>query len=676
MSLFNELGFDKVAVARTLGQLPDDVNQWPQRILSLLYESVPYMEQFAPSLVLSRVEAEQGAAIGSFVVRNNLQSVAPPDGNENRIRVIVLVRDFKLLPFDVFEVGQTLYPLTRESLERAMMNPVMFSGMDVPRPSAPNVWGDMAPPIGSSGVGGYMNAVGKIASAPGICERLAGTIRIEDADVASDAVMSHPEIQQWAVNCGLFAKLASKPFLDGEAIMQRLEEEARLPAFDVIQVTPYRDGYRIKVSAAPEGVAPQTMDVPAQQAQQVLPPQMLQAADQQGAATVTTVPASPDTLMEPLQPITTPGIYRVMDAQGRELTGWVFPALVDAATGAPTGMMLFSNGTSYALQPQIMGNIVAASTDVPASEIVRGLGVFHFRKGRTIVVSAPYTVQGDVQIEGRRFYTATDQMGQEVQIVPEAGIMDLFATIDPASGKQSFVMPQDACFMQLNNLIQLQGAEQMVMSPAGQPAAPMKTAMMDQAHTRGTVLAASESQVYLTGPVFDKIAHEPMNVLDALFLMGASGVPQDVALDALAASRRMGRPLDLYGLASLSAPEDVLKEASAFDAEALPQLPDQLKSDLSIRDTFYFCKVADFSGMPVDPTTLDAILGIGFMNMDNLGTFVDAIPQLESAASLCAELLVAIRVGGLNVPEEYTSRAMFSLARIAENLRALKEYSD
>ncbi|NBS67838.1 hypothetical protein EBT31_02850, partial [bacterium] len=153
MSLFNELGFDKVAVARTLGQLPDDVNQWPQRILSLLYESVPYMEQFAPSLVLSRVEAEQGAAIGSFVVRNNLQSVAPPDGNENRIRVIVLVRDFKLLPFDVFEVGQTLYPLTRESLERAMMNPVMFSGMDVPRPSAPNVWGDMAPPIGSSGVG-------------------------------------------------------------------------------------------------------------------------------------------------------------------------------------------------------------------------------------------------------------------------------------------------------------------------------------------------------------------------------------------------------------------------------------------------------------------------------------------------------------------------------------------
>src|SRR4030067_1075649 len=51
-------------------QLPEDPNTWPHEILQELYKQAPYVADFAPHVVMEKVDGEQGYGLGHIEIAN------------------------------------------------------------------------------------------------------------------------------------------------------------------------------------------------------------------------------------------------------------------------------------------------------------------------------------------------------------------------------------------------------------------------------------------------------------------------------------------------------------------------------------------------------------------------------------------------------------------------------
>jgi hypothetical protein len=74
-----------------------------------------------------------------------------------------------------------------------------------------------------------------------------------------------------------------------------------------------------------------------------------------------------------------------------------------------------------------------------------------------------------------------------------------------------------------------------------------------------------------------------------------------------------------------------------------------------------------------DALTADKILGLGFLNAENVSAFVDMLPSLEAASSKLAEMLIAVRLGLQDIPEVALERMLAALEDVIRGLRSLQE---
>ena len=407
-----------------------------------------------------------------------------------------------------------------------------------------------------------------------LCEKIAGTINLSDFQRfealygdsgVRDLVFDNEDVT--AALRGLF----SEPPVPVEKLASTAVAAALSPRVDVVQIVPSGYGYRVKLSAAPNGVAPQEVQMSAPEAQQALPAEALQTADQQGVATMTGVEAEPDPLQEQVQPVTGFGLYKVFEAgTGRQIVGYVIPGLFDPASG-PTPMSLFVNGGQYALQPQIDGVLVGLNFNLPEGPSVRGLGIFYKTDGKALHATVPYTVISEISVTGpdglpQKYYAAQDPSGAEVQLVVSEGI--LRPTLSGQPGE--ILIPPDYRFLPLDNPIQLEGG-------SGQD--PMMTRQAS-AHDTMMELRAWEGGCDLRGPVFDKLGSGEHDWVDGLFWMAAAGVPQNLGVSLLEKAASSGAPVRIFGLRHLTPVRDAAEEAvekAASDLAAMPPLPCRLR---------------------------------------------------------------------------------------------------
>jgi hypothetical protein len=74
-----------------------------------------------------------------------------------------------------------------------------------------------------------------------------------------------------------------------------------------------------------------------------------------------------------------------------------------------------------------------------------------------------------------------------------------------------------------------------------------------------------------------------------------------------------------------------------------------------------------------DALTADKILGLGFINAENVATFIDLLPSLEGASNKIAEMLVASRLGMKDVPEVALERMLAALEDVIKGLKTLQQ---
>lgn len=90
-----------------------------------------------------------------------------------------------------------------------------------------------------------------------------------------------------------------------------------------------------------------------------------------------------------------------------------------------------------------------------------------------------------------------------------------------------------------------------------------------------------------------------------------------------------------------------------------------------------FCKLAVDVEESEATNTVDAVLGLNFLNDENLIKFVEGIDTLDDALGILSKLLLASRMG-LSIEESPIRTALFSLDDVIRQLRQLKStlYSD
>jgi hypothetical protein len=491
---------------------------------------------------------------------------------------------------------------------------------------------------------------GKQAS---ICTQLAGRINASDFarfnEVHADKAWGK-RIEKNAAVMGCLRELASPAESAADGMTRAMEKEATR-RIDVVQIVPTATGYRVKVSQAPNNVAPMQTEMAPEQAQQAFPPEMLQAADELGAATTTGVEAEPDPLQESPQPINQFGMYKVMEAtEGKQLVGYVFPTLLDPRTGQETPQALFTNGSQFAVQDSILGVLVDVNHNLPESTATRGLGVFYKSNGKAIAATIPFEIMTEVTVEGRKYYASRAPDGMEVQLVKVEGLKMPFL-----SGPGEIAIPADWSFLALDSPVQLEeGASAM---PGG--AVPMKTAQVENIGTMVEVRAWSSHVCDLRGPVFAKIGSGEHSWVDGAFWLAAAGMTQETSTALFDKAASEGRPIRVFGLRPLVPFEETVKAARALAAR-----------DLADWNAPRPCLLKEAVAL-TDGASVDTVLALNFLSPENVDVFMENIPRLEETSTRLASLVLAVQLGLQGVPLTPAVRAMFALEDTISALKAL-----
>jgi len=501
----------------------------------------------------------------------------------------------------------------------------------------------------------------KLEKKASLCQQISGTLNESDFARFNDTFAEtdvRRMIEKNAMVMECLEGLTEEPIVSTEKLASSAISSFTA-GVDVVQVRPVDYGYVIKVSAAPKGVAPKEVKVNAQQAQQALPPEMLQAADQQGAATVTNVPAAPDPLSEKVEPATGFGLYKVTKFDGNTLVGYVIPQLFDPVSGQMSSMSLFTNGSEHSLSPQpIMGSLVGVNTNLPIPESphVRGLGIFAKTTDKAVFATVPYNIVTKVAVEGNAYFAAQDMMGNDVRIIPSEGIATPVAT-----SPQEIVIPIDFRFLPLENPVQLASAQEA-----------MKVAQANAYDTMAEI-RAWDTGCTLGGPVFEKVGSGQHTLADGVFNLAMAGVPQNVATGLLSKAASTGEVVRIFGLNPLSSRAEYIKEAQMdalieVGSQEIPKRVNLLKEISAIT----FSKEASAL---VDIAAVDAVLSLNFLNPENIETFVENLPQLEDASTKLASLVLASQLGLQSIPKTAAVRAMTALEDVITGLKSLKRYS-
>lgn len=653
--------------------LPDDPNQWSDEVLQELAKQVPYLADFDTHVVMETVDGERGYGMGQVEVTN--KSEAPMTSAPEQMvsagirsaRIPVIIRDNKLQPFDVVitEDGRAL-PLTESRLRQALFRPQNFD-VTSKTPGDQSMIGQLYPPYrqnngfggGATGGGG---SVGKTASASGYFEKTAspleGVLELANVSDMADfrAAMRDGQTKRaFAENEATHASVLRI----GQAVPQTLEKRAHTIMQNtrpsVLQVAKAPMGYVLKV-ASHHAWSPVFEHINRGELVRRCGEKIALATDMAGSTTMAGEPGvSEEGMQDPsaLQaaPVDQPGMYEVQTDDGESLSGSVIPNLLDV-DGKPLPIALFTDGQHVAVQSDVSGTHIGDFSPpgmVSASE-ASGHGVF-FTDMNGPIASLPLelgmSIQGPGTDDAARFQATTFD-GRQVQV----SIQPYVQSIQNVDGVM--LVPDSWMWIPLDNAEEVGLAEH-----AGGEA---KTANVARAFTTVQVRGGGANSFNIYGLPVEKLAQDQTTFLsqdDALFLLVGLGADATYAQKKLAAASTGYRPETVRVSHLLKTAEEVRGESMVRAQDYLAHVP------------VHRHRMWKEAAMLPDPTAVDAVLSLGFINPENIATFVGYLPSLDEAQRRMCELLIAARLGMRELSEGSLERAIRAMEDVIQGLRLI-----
>lgn len=708
----SSLTFEKLGSEVTL---PEDPNTWPNEILQELFKQVPYIADFEPHVVMDRVDAERGYAFGHIEVINKTEmqrGVNPSDmasAGIRQARVPVIVKDRKLQPFDVVVTEESkILPLTEARLRQAVFRPQAFD-VTSRTPGDTSMIGQLYPPYrqnyGFGGGGATMSVgMGKQGSAEKVAapQFLLHLIYQGDASKAREGkaalvkqfgkdhvdIASHDE---YIKSYGSKEKKASLleailPTINEEDYTRTVEKlshysadllqnshfvakaldtlskytpEDRMKTASalfsrikptVVQVSKSDDGYTVKAAS-------HLMWLPIDyvhdrgQLIRAFGEKIALAADMNGAVTMADGASQGEhaDMPEADKPelIKDFGLYKVQDEKGRELVGYVIPNLIDV-DGKSLPISLFTNGSQSALQGEIVGIHAGEGNALPEGH-PRGHGCFYLvlPNGKA-QATVPMTLQGSLEEEGSVVISGETFAGTPVEVSIQPNIQMLQAV----DGR--LLVPENMRWLPLDD------AEEVVLT--SDPEQAQKTAGMHLPPVTVTIRSAGMDSFSFSGLPLEKLAYEEKNFLnfnESTFLLAGFGLQPQYAMNKLAQAHVVQAPLDVQIGRGIKLARDMRWDSLNAAAGTLAKIPD-FRVDL----------VKEAAVIP-DPVAVDTILSLGFVNPENVTTFIGYLPVIDEAQSKMCELLIAARLGQRDINVGALEKAIRSTEEVIDGLKVM-----
>ena len=187
----------------------------------------------------------------------------------------------------------------------------------------------------------------------------------------------------------------------------------------------------------------------------------------------------------------------------------------------------------------------------------------------------------------------------------------------------------------------------------------MKTSSMKN-HTTSVRIISDGKAWSLQGTPLNKVAHDQREMLpasDALFMTCCLGVEPDLAMRSLVKAAQVGE-VELRGCKTITLPHEKLAAARSKAQKLIEAIPSR----------HFLLKEA--AGLE-DMNTVDKVLSLGFLNPENISTFVNYIPDFEQTIQRLADILIASRLGMSDVPEVAAKNAMERLEDVTRGLKEL-----
>lgn len=707
-------------------RLPEDPNRWPMEILQELFKQVPYIADFEPHVEMDRADGEKGYGFGHIEISNQTEAPAGSSPDQLQaagirgVRVPVVIREGMLQPLDLIVTSESkVLPLTEPRLRQAIFRPQAFD-VTARTPGDQSMIGQLYPPYRQNyGMGGggiaMSTGIGKQSSAKSQLEQYlerehlneknaaaiddyfsghnirhgrlgkqATTYELGDGEGRSAAFLSKTSSALKKTASLLSAILPTINVSDYETFIDTIAKPgiqaaftknaaATMPAmkalleYDITANAPSKVASAFDSLIAPSVVQisrnpgvgytvkaashlywdPVVQDISPREAIQRFGSKVVLAADLNGAVTIG---QGADTKTEEpapskAGPVTKYGLYKVYDDQGNEHIGAVIPNLIDI-DGVALPLALFTNGTVATVQTDICGECAGDAHDLPSSLQMGGRGFFFKHDGDKMLATIPLTCQSSTSMPGEPMDCQCETFdGRPIVVSQQPNIQ----TLMPIDGK--LLVPMDWKWSSLDKTqaVDLAGGEDDI----GKEAAVREYL--------GSVTIRSGGTTFdLDGPAISKLAEQDRRALDVnatLFTLVGLGVHPDHAI------AKMGSALT--GKASVLVKVGrILTPASAARAEAVEKAASAVIPNLRRN----LVKEAAF--MP-DPTAVDTVLSLGFVNPENLSTFVAYLPEIDEAQQHLCEILLAARLGMNEVPVGALEKAIKSTEEVIEGLKVL-----
>jgi|GEM_PF-2129897 len=658
-------GLPKFAQAFTrLSENPDD---WQAEIINELYRQAPYVGDFEPRLVMNELDPERRYAIGSVELTSktaiNQRDDATPDKLQGTKRVLIpiIIKEGKMFPMDVFVHNGKSQPLTKERIRKAMFRPELFDSA-AKRPGDQDVMNVLYPPYRSGGFGLGGNArvgqheTAKMGSADySLLHDIHHTIKEADITSVENAMNAdHTLLAALTSNQAtrdFIQKLAEpRKTVDGKDMLKAAMEQ--IPP-KVVQISKTRGGFVVK-TANPNALLPEESMVSRPEAEKVVGEDLVKQVERDGTVTVSTDSTVKDSLIDARVGVVDEfGEYKVKTKDGKELVGWVFPRCVDL-DGTNTALALFSNGSQAAMQENIAGSPVGKGTNL-IDETPSGFGFFYLARQGGATAIIPMTVKSALQgQDGDKGFLATTIMGEQIVIKLVPGLTKISTIKEGTYG-----IPQDCGWMPMRDMIEL----------SEDPGSYGKT-VEAQAVLHDSVEVMYEpggsGSYSMRGYPMEKLSFvmpiDYINHDQAVFNLAVLGLEPEFAKEKLAEAQKLSRWVKISGTRPVTLASEMYHKAKTAAVAKLNKMP-QVKSLL----------LKEAAALD-DPLSVDKVLSVGFLNPENIGTFISYLPEFEDTLSRLSEMLVASRLGLSSVDAGALERVVKHLDKVISGLRELSQH--
>lgn len=665
------LKFEKTAATAKAAsaQLDEDPETWPGQILKELFRSTPETSDYTPEVAMMKVDEEQGYGLGVVIITNNTDSalaVARPGPAGKKVLVPVIVKSHTLCPLDMIMLRNgKMLPLNGHTLREALFRPETFELVTEDYGDT-SLWNQFYPPGRSDndfgagiaqGIGGGTQGAVTFIQGPGMKLSSAGEYALLGALAPTLLGPDIDGVAKLASGLPMSEALlgALKLLVEAEKTAMRsasglLKQAASSAPPDVIQVgwSDAEEQYWMKRASRSSFMPPRPVYMSRGDALKLAGQQVVSKVDSEGVVTISLNPgktAADEIEKEDWDVIAQSGIYKVKSVHGKEMTGWVIPNLVDT-DGTLVPMAIFTNGAAAMVQNQIVGVKAGALVDLPSGP-PKGTGVFFVGGKGGVMATIPLLVSGrESGMNGGSSWMVKSLTGEETRVRIVPGIEKMVAL------KGEFHVPASVRFMPLNDetMVPLIDSVDQVTKTAA-----------DKARPAVILFGGDSDEVSLrfqNMPKLASVTNQRLNHDDAAFLLCLAGLPAQTAYTKIAGAAH-GATVEVHGVSDVRLANDIIEQtrkiasSRSHEVRALRQL-----------------LVKEAASLP-DAMTVDAVLSLGFINSENVRTFISSIPYLEKCLSKVCELVLGSRLGLTEIPEFAAARAARALDEVIQGLKAL-----